>query len=643
MNLSGEYHPADEPMSVIAIETLTEIPFTKEALKNHPTTMEAYQYNGTYYKALVRKYPKQSELIRGIINPVDIDLVINSPDFTILQYDPSLVEVQESNLIQELQTWIYNHIDRWHNSDYQLADSLYPAAVLGILFANIPSAILNIRLDNCGTNRAHSFHIWSFLGSHGELDRYKGDLTIKQALYLYRNIRYIAQNNEKTSTFNELVDNLLTSGGFPLYAFDIVHNLRPYPKALSPDVEMERYPITLKGAATNGQTAYSVSEILNKERKLFAKNIDSYQEVLADIEHRMRTAQVNRVKTKVLETELRGSSDNIAINIESVRLNHWYLLSANNRYVGRVNITNPLTGQYNQLTPAEALILYTYCVWSASGIRLKYIPNMLAVDVLRLALPTLDQLRSITDKRLISTQEIADFRKGFLTLDSYNTPEAFIEACDKIIAYVSKLKSERDVINELHRQATMEVMHSTATQTVTCQLKPPNTEYSRWLLEKNIPAISLTPEESALYASRILKEMIGIGSANKSTLKRLESMVKITTQLSHYDLKILVSDSGVDVPSAPFKNLKVGDSLTTFNPKPLQHKTTNDWHTTGRNTHSNSVTHDMHKTMVRSANTYRAPTAYWSVQPVIQGVQWSVGRVKVNVNHTRFHAVDQGA
>ena len=643
MNLSGSYHPSNEPMSIISIDTLKKIPFTKEALASHPATLRAYQYNTRYYKALVQQYPKQRELIRGIINPVDIDHAIKSPDFTILHYEPPLVEPQETNVIKELQTWIYNHLDRWHNPDYRLADTLYPAAVLGILFINIPSILLNIRLSNCGTNRAHSFHVWSFLGSHGELDRYKDALTIKQALYLYRNIRYITENNEKAITFNELVDNLLTKSGYPLYAFDIVHNLKPYPERLVPKVEVERYPITLEDTSTNTQTIYSVNEILSRENPLGTENKTNYYDALADITHRMQTAEVNRVQTKVLETELRGNSSITTFNIATVRLNHWYFLSTNRRYIGRVNITNPLTGEDNQLTPVEALILYLYCLWGASGVKLNYVPNMVAIDVLRLAPLTVKQLQAITDTKWIPDQTINEFRSEFLALSSYNTPESFIQGCDQIVDYLSSLKQDRSRAYELYRQANKEVLHNTATHTVLCALAPPNTNYTKWLVDKNISALKLTAEESALYAQRILNEMVGIGTANKKALKRLEAMVKITTQLSHYDLQILVSDSSADAPNVPYKNIKIGGYRATFVGSKLNHKNISHWRISNRRTYFNDVMYDMHKTSVHSTSTHHAPPAYWSVRPIVNGVQWSANRVTVNVNHTRFHAVDQGA
>ena len=78
------------------------------------------------------------------------------------------------------------------------------------LVSRLVNVVLGIRLNNCHTRFAHSYHIWTYLNGFGELRQYKGLLNTAQALWLYRNIRYITNNAGKSSTFDKLVENLLT-------------------------------------------------------------------------------------------------------------------------------------------------------------------------------------------------------------------------------------------------------------------------------------------------------------------------------------------------------------------------------------------------------------------------------------------------
>ena len=94
LNLSGEYFPPlgsidrelnkplqDQLMQVISLDDYTTIDFTLAGLVGHPITRREYGYNGEYYLTLVNQFPAQEMLIRGIINPVDIEEALNAPDF----------------------------------------------------------------------------------------------------------------------------------------------------------------------------------------------------------------------------------------------------------------------------------------------------------------------------------------------------------------------------------------------------------------------------------------------------------------------------------------------------------------------------------------------------------------------------------
>ena len=91
-HISGEYHETDTPMTVVSMDTTETIIFNKENLKIHRTTRQEYSYGTKKYEELVERYPDKELLIKGILNPVDIDVAIQAKEGTILSYDKSFVE-----------------------------------------------------------------------------------------------------------------------------------------------------------------------------------------------------------------------------------------------------------------------------------------------------------------------------------------------------------------------------------------------------------------------------------------------------------------------------------------------------------------------------------------------------------------------
>lgn len=147
MNISGQYHETDTEMTVVSMDTLEPIVFSKETLALHRATARAYAYGTRQYRELVSQYPNQEMLILGILYPVDIDTAIAADNGQILGYPPGLVEENEYSFIVKLQAWINGYIGRWVNTQYGLSDELYPATWLGIMYLQLVPTILNIRLE----------------------------------------------------------------------------------------------------------------------------------------------------------------------------------------------------------------------------------------------------------------------------------------------------------------------------------------------------------------------------------------------------------------------------------------------------------------------------------------------------------------
>lgn len=125
LNLAGQYHPVDQVMTVISMDTQGEIIFNRENLLIHLATARAYAYGTRAYIDLVGRYPNQEQLILGILYPTDMATAIAADDGAILSYPADYVESNEHSLIPKLQQWIniYKEHGKW-KVPHEIASSL---------------------------------------------------------------------------------------------------------------------------------------------------------------------------------------------------------------------------------------------------------------------------------------------------------------------------------------------------------------------------------------------------------------------------------------------------------------------------------------------------------------------------------------
>lgn len=560
LNLAGIYHSSDTMMQIRSMDTRETIDFTVENLRYHRATAREYKYGTVYYNNLVGKYPTQVDLINGIIAPVSVQAAINSNNGDILYYDASLVEDNEDNLIRELQKWVYAYQLRWFNEGYLLTDDLYLQNYIGQMYLAMPKAIENIRLRNCMTRRAHSFHIREHLASHGRLDQYLPYLTKSQQLWLYRNIWFIKRNPGRQEIFDRLVDKLLTPRGIPLIRYTLNQNTEEMPVELYSKVEMVKHDINLR-SVTPGNEKTTVANILDREIPLARDNAKVAYETELEIHEKVKMSGFSSMPTKVLDSEVIDRSNSSIRNLLNVLLNHWVYLSSHGRYRAYVSIPHPRSGEYMTMTVKDALIVSLYAVGKIYGYVFPKIPTMYAYDVLRSPLPTFDELQSIVPKGGLRTGLIQAVMDRITPLTEYISTERFYLDCAQLHKEYLKLW-ELYSFQEHHRsRAYAEQVVRRHFMHVRCPLISEQLSFEQYFKDNQFEIADLDVFELEQLLTDSINIATGSNLVKIVTLGEVQrELLKLIAGLSSYPLQFMSNVAFTDFTVLGLLDTRFGDT-----------------------------------------------------------------------------------
>lgn len=548
LNLAGQYHETNAPMSVVSLDTLETIEFTTQNLQWHRSTRDAYRYGTRFYHELVRQYPGQEILIHAVVNPIDIDTAIEAPDGTILNYDASLVDPNETDLIPRIQEWIQGFVHRWNTEAYGLVDDLYAASMIGVLYSQLPATILSIRQSNVHTSRAHGFHIRERLASYQRLDEFYELMTLDQRLFLYRNLDYLRINAGNQKTYEMLVENLLTRRGISLVEYDLKHDHTEVPDiSLEPTVFVRGENVNFRERSVTGRVE-SVVDQVGKLNGLALGNPDALEDDVAYIETKGPRAMLTQLPTKTLEARAVDPSATYEVSLEEMLLNHWLYLSATGRYNATVPVTNPVTGLAQSLTSKEAWVVYFYCWLRGQNVTLETIPTFLASTVQRPTLPTVDQMEvwfGSDDPRLVL------MRDRLQPYTTYQQPIGFNETVSQIHqAFLDNTwlyKAE----HEAGPNGRLRLIHQRCYQDVDVDLYT-GEQYRDWLLDRGVVVEDFNRFDFIIFADEILRRFTGLDLSESESIRRvLNAMVKIMGRLSSYHVQYipyLENDNYYNVP-----------------------------------------------------------------------------------------------
>lgn len=414
LNLYGEYHQADKDelfekygtdyilVKVPSTMGYMEVPLTKNLLHGvdaDKTMLNEYYIGSRFYNDVVSRYPEFESLIIGILNPIDIDIAVEAINGEILHiagrykrtdgidnwYDDSyhsgnlvLIEPQEDNIIIKLQEYINIFLRQWHNTEYAIGNDLYHLTMLGILYSNIPNIILNIRLGNCKTPRAHTFHIKQYLESFGQIGRYVDFIPIQTSLWLYRNVHYLEANAGKMNTFDMLLDNVLTPNDVPIAAYTARHELTDMNSDdLLPNGMFYKEMLNDIGTMSISDNDRTVRDILESQRDLARDNDKDLDFKEDHIQTAINWMGDDRINSKVLESEMADLGEPYPFTFEQMLFNAWGYSAVKGYYNGTVFATNPVTGDRLSFSAKDAYIAVHYCLNKAvANVELTKVPKV---------------------------------------------------------------------------------------------------------------------------------------------------------------------------------------------------------------------------------------------------------------------------
>lgn len=560
LNLSGQYHSTDKPMYVTSIDTLEIIPFTRESLRQHRGTQREYGFHSRYYRELLDRHPDQELLIRGILNPISLEKAISSDDHTILYYDKNLVEGNETNLIEKLQEFINGFFSRWDVPDYRITDPWFVPAQLGILFALIPKAILNIRMSNCKTDYAHSYHVRQYLGSFGKLDNYFDFMTTKQRLFFYRNLHYINSNNGKQETFEWLTEKVMSDRLFPVSEYILQQNDTAIPEQLKANIEFERKSINGLEEPL-GSDIKTVKTLLEIQQPKAKGNKEHLEEAIDETTRLSTISRQSKHRTKVLESSVMDLAEAEPFTLTEVLINHWIYFSNIGKYRSVFVVNNPVTNSAMLVPVRDAWLLYLYAYNKARGVTLEKIPTLVAKRVIRIPPPTRSELDALVDKRYVPEELIDEALSLYPALDTYSSIEAFREACVTIHA---NMLAHRDLATYQHHFLTrgqVELMVDRFYMDFKIENDLTNTEYSAWLKENNYRIDELGVEELDMLSVELFQQATGYKAKATKTLKEIhEAMCKLMEQISSYSIQIIPTINSGSLKIIDWPYLRYGDT-----------------------------------------------------------------------------------
>ena len=562
-HLAGEYHPVDEMMKVISLDTLQEIEFTKENMRVHRATWRNYALGTEYFNDLVKRFPEQELLIRGIINPISKEKAIQAEEYEILYYDTELIDHNEHFLIPDLQVKIRALLKRWDVAAYNLTDVYYEPMRMMILYMFIPSMLMNIRLKYAHTPYANKYHVWNYLGSQLELDRYRPYLTTEQTMWLYQNIRWVIANGGKQETFEEITEYVMSKRSLPISRFkihrDVEHILEN-----KPELFIERQQINLPELdyKTNDDSL-DLEKLMKKELPTALHNEGAIEDLHTSAREMWRFGKHDNLNTKVIESHVEDYSTQEIFKLDDTLLDYWIYMALMNRFETIIAINNPGSAEVMTLNAKEALMMFVYALWRGTQPKdkddTKLIGKIQAHDVYFPVMPRREQLLASfweEEHNELYLQYIQDYYPEMGLI--YST-EDFYRFCEKIHRFKYMMFDLHGLIQDIYTEGEVHLLTNKLKADYTFPLLDSEDSYFNYFKERGWLVMNLDEDQYLLLASEIFNRITGKDLTKGNAVESIqENMVRLMEKLSSYNVHFVKTINSQDVTVLSPPSPKIG-------------------------------------------------------------------------------------
>ncbi len=434
-NIGGFYYNTsssgllnDEYIYIYSLDINQNIVYSSSNLLNHELTLADLKTKGTTYRNLINKYPSLQLLIEGVINPIDSNTAIAATDYTILYYDKQYLNDNETQLITDIQTWLYNYTSRWDNANFSLSDNLYSSANLGIIYLLLVIEIINIRLNYAKTNLAHDFHVDNYLASFFNIKENMAGLNKTQKLFLYRNLYSFIFLGGNTDNINFLNTEFIKPTGINLLKYDIYQDNKvkfdtiindPTVTGLIPDISINEYPYENPYFEENDVVKLEPYELINRINSQTLYNKKDNQQDLIRLENLSQHNPIFRVPTKILSTTKTFNFLGFFIDILYEKITNWLYLTANDYIKYDIALyTNDKNNTIINLSAKQAVVVFLYCINKSLNLEVINIPILLIKDIMTIPLLTKDQQLAVIEPKYV-TGSLRLKNKKLLKWDRY--------------------------------------------------------------------------------------------------------------------------------------------------------------------------------------------------------------------------------
>ena len=561
LNLAGLPHVVNKEIYVTSFDTQEEILFNSENLALHKQTRKNYLIGTKNYYILLKKYPEEEMFINGALYPVDIDDAIAAKDLSILWYDKTLVEEQEISLVDKLQEFINGYDVRWNVRPFSSSDPLYPAAQHAIFTLNLLQKLLNIRLNNCHTSEVHSFHIKNYLASHYGLDQYMPYMTIRQIIFLYKNIRYIERNIGKVDTFKILVQRLIEERRLvPLYEVAI-KQLHSIDNDMLPIIQASKKRITSSINASE-KDYLDIQTFEDYQRPLANDNdwyLDNFNQV---IRHKLATDDTNTIKTKFLMSDLIDYTDVVPYTLQEALFKHWVSMANEGSYNSYTEFYNTLDGSTNYLHVSESFIYFLYITKCYYGMEVNEIPTFLNSKKLKTIKPTVNELLALVPNKVkrklkpIAIEIISRMPQINYTI----TVDSFFDLSKSIYDYAQWQWYLISNTHDLDTRAYIKAMCDYTFVDEHITLDTPYSTYTEFLEEKGLPEYTDEPIKAIQLLVNIYIASTGFVVDKYTQLRFIQDMlVNALLLLSSYSINVIKKINKNKIILGGFTAIRIGN------------------------------------------------------------------------------------